>query len=49
VLTSKLLLGWAPRTLRASVIDTAESLISAGVVQPRKKAGRDWSRTTAPQ
>jgi nucleoside-diphosphate-sugar epimerase len=29
-------LGWAPRTLRESVIDTAESLISAGVVQPRR-------------
>jgi dihydroflavonol-4-reductase len=28
-------LGWTPRTLRESVIDTAESLISAGVVQPR--------------
>jgi dihydroflavonol-4-reductase len=32
-------LGWTPRTLRQSVIDTAESLISAGVVRPRKKAG----------
>ena len=28
-------LGWTPRTLRESVIDTAESLIGAGVVQPR--------------
>lgn len=33
-------LGWTPRTLRASVIDTAESLISTGAVQPRKKALR---------
>ena len=30
-------LGWTPRTLRESVIDTAESLISAGVVQPRSR------------
>jgi dihydroflavonol-4-reductase len=29
-------LGWTPRTLRESVIDTAESLISAGIVRPRK-------------
>jgi dihydroflavonol-4-reductase len=29
-------LGWTPRPLRQSVIDTAESLISAGVVRPRK-------------
>jgi len=29
-------LGWTPRTLRESVIDTAESLISAGIVQPRR-------------
>jgi hypothetical protein len=29
-------LGWAPRSLRESVLDTAESLISAGVVRPRK-------------
>jgi dihydroflavonol-4-reductase len=28
-------LGWAPRTLRESVLDTAESLISAGIVRPR--------------
>jgi nucleoside-diphosphate-sugar epimerase len=31
-------LGWAPRPLRDSVLDTAESLISAGVVRPRKPA-----------
>jgi dihydroflavonol-4-reductase len=29
-------LGWAPRPVRASVLDTAESLISAGIVRPRK-------------
>ncbi len=29
-------LGWAPRPLRESVLDTAESLISAGIVRPRK-------------
>ncbi len=29
-------LGWIPRPLRESVIDTAESLISAGIVRPRK-------------
>ena len=29
-------LGWTPRTLRESVLDTAESLISAGIVRPRK-------------
>jgi nucleoside-diphosphate-sugar epimerase len=29
-------LGWTPRPLRDSVLDTAESLISAGVVRPRK-------------
>jgi nucleoside-diphosphate-sugar epimerase len=29
-------LGWTPRPLRQSVIDTAESLISAGIVRPRK-------------
>ena len=28
-------LGWAPRSLRQSVLDTAESLISAGIVRPR--------------
>jgi nucleoside-diphosphate-sugar epimerase len=27
-------LGWTPRSLRESVIDTAESLISAGIVRP---------------
>ena len=27
-------LGWAPRTLRESVLDTAESLITAGIVRP---------------
>jgi nucleoside-diphosphate-sugar epimerase len=31
-------LGWTPRTLRDSVLDTAESLISAGIVRPRKPA-----------
>jgi dihydroflavonol-4-reductase len=31
-------LGWTPRPLRDSVIDTAESLISAGVVRPGKPA-----------
>ena len=29
-------LGWTPRTLRESVLDTAESLISAGIVRPRR-------------
>jgi len=29
-------LGWTPRTLRESVVDTAESLISAGIVRPRR-------------
>jgi nucleoside-diphosphate-sugar epimerase len=29
-------LGWTPRTLRESILDTAESLIIAGIVQPRK-------------
>jgi dihydroflavonol-4-reductase len=29
-------LGWTPRTLRESILDTAESLINAGVVRPRK-------------
>jgi hypothetical protein len=29
-------LGWSPRSLRESVLDTAESLISAGIVRPRK-------------
>jgi dihydroflavonol-4-reductase len=29
-------LGWTPRPLRESVLDTAESLISAGIVRPRK-------------
>jgi dihydroflavonol-4-reductase len=29
-------LGWAPRTLRQSVLDTAETLISAGIVRPTK-------------
>ena len=28
-------LGWTPRPLRESVLDTAESLISAGIVRPR--------------
>jgi nucleoside-diphosphate-sugar epimerase len=28
-------LGWAPRPLRESVLDTAESLITAGIVRPR--------------
>jgi dihydroflavonol-4-reductase len=31
-------LGWTPRTLRQSVLDTAETLISAGIVRPRKPA-----------
>jgi dihydroflavonol-4-reductase len=31
-------LGWTPRPLRESVLDTAESLISAGIVRPRKPA-----------
>jgi nucleoside-diphosphate-sugar epimerase len=30
-------LGWTPRTLRVSVLDTAESLISEGIVRPRKQ------------
>ena len=29
-------LGWTPRPLRESILDTAESLISAGIVRPRK-------------
>jgi hypothetical protein len=29
-------LGWTPRPLRQSILETAESLISAGVVRPRK-------------
>ena len=29
-------LGWTPRPLRESVLDTAESLIAAGIVRPRK-------------
>jgi nucleoside-diphosphate-sugar epimerase len=29
-------LGWTPRPLRETVLDTAESLISAGIVRPRK-------------
>jgi dihydroflavonol-4-reductase len=29
-------LGWTPRPLRQSILDTAESLISAGIVRPRK-------------
>jgi nucleoside-diphosphate-sugar epimerase len=29
-------LGWTPRTLRESILDTAESLISAGIVRPRR-------------
>jgi dihydroflavonol-4-reductase len=29
-------LGWTPRPLRESVLDTAESLISAGIVRPRR-------------
>ena len=29
-------LGWTPRTLRESILDTAESLISAGIVRPSK-------------
>lgn len=33
-------LGWAPRSLRESVLDTAESLITAGVVRPRKTGAR---------
>jgi dihydroflavonol-4-reductase len=33
-------LGWAPRPLRQSVIDTAETLISAGIVRPRKPASK---------
>jgi hypothetical protein len=35
-------LGWAPRTLRQSVLDTAETLISAGIVRPRKPMSK-WS------
>jgi hypothetical protein len=31
-------LGWAPRSLRESVLETAEFLISAGIVQPRGSA-----------
>ena len=31
-------LGWTPRPLRESVLDTAESLISAGIVRPGKTA-----------
>jgi hypothetical protein len=29
-------LGWTPRPLRKTILDTAEPLISAGVVCPRK-------------
>jgi dihydroflavonol-4-reductase len=29
-------LGWAPRPLRTSVLDTAESLISSGIVRPKR-------------
>jgi hypothetical protein len=29
-------LGWTPRSLRESVLDTAESLISAGIIRPRR-------------
>ena len=29
-------LGWTPRPLRESVLDTAESLISAGIVRPKR-------------
>ena len=28
-------LGWTPRPLRESVLDTAESLISVGAIRPR--------------
>jgi nucleoside-diphosphate-sugar epimerase len=44
-------LGWTPRTLRESVLDTAESLISAGAVRPartnrvRASRSRSSSRT----
>jgi len=31
-------LGWTPRTLRESILDTAESVITAGVVRPKKPA-----------
>jgi dihydroflavonol-4-reductase len=31
-------LGWTPRPLRDSILDTAESLIGAGIVRPRKHA-----------
>jgi dihydroflavonol-4-reductase len=33
-------LGWTPRTLRESILDTAESLIAAGVVRPGKPESR---------
>ena len=33
-------LGWTPRTLRESILDTAESLITAGVVRPGKLVTR---------
>jgi nucleoside-diphosphate-sugar epimerase len=41
-------LGWVPRSLRESVLDTAESLISAGIVLPRKSAVRGTSVVTLP-
>jgi dihydroflavonol-4-reductase len=31
-------LGWTPPPLRQSILDTAESLIGAGIVRPRKLA-----------
>jgi hypothetical protein len=31
-------LGWTPRPLRDSILDTAESLFGAGIVRPRKHA-----------
>jgi len=33
---ARTVLGWTPRSLRESVLDTAESLISAGIIRPRK-------------
>jgi len=36
-------LGWTPRSLRESILDTAESLISAGIVQPRKPVSTRWT------
>jgi len=33
-------LGWRPRSLRDSVLDTADSLVTAGIVRPRTPVPR---------